>query len=191
MPRPKTISDEDILSAALEVLAREGPGFTLTHLADQVALSRATVIQRFGDRDAILRRMARHEVELTKTWLDGLPIDRDQNGLWPLLSHLVESMGTGEGFSVRVAFAALEARDVELQVMAGERYRLVQNAIAARLPETEWRLELAEHLHAVIAGATMQWVATDGSVPLFDYVLARLRWCIASSPNALDDISAY
>ena len=73
MPRPKTISDAEVIEAALATLAEKGPAFTITDIADRVKLSRATLIQRFGDRQAILLRMADFQVEQTRLWLDGLP----------------------------------------------------------------------------------------------------------------------
>lgn len=178
MPRPKTVSDENVLSAALEVLAAKGAGFTLAELARHVGLSRATLIQRFGDRDAILLKLAQHEVAATRAWLDSIPIDTDSDGLWRFLQTIVSSMGSGDGFSVRVALASLEASDPALRALAGKRYKLVQDAIAARLPSGPEQMKTAVHLHATIAGATMQWVATDGAIPLSDFVLSRIRWAL-------------
>jgi AcrR family transcriptional regulator len=175
MPRPKKVSDFDVLNAALEVLAEKGAGFTLSDVASRVALSRATLIQRFGDRDAILHRMARHEVDTTRAWLAELPVNRGKDNLWQFLVEIVESMGSGEGFSARVAIAALEARDPILRACANERYQLVQAAIAARFAGHQDAEEIAAHLHAIIAGATMQWVASDGRVPLPAFVLERLE----------------
>lgn len=179
MPRPKTVSDREVLNGALAVLGSRGPGFTLSDLADHVGLSRATLIQRFGDRNAILIRMAEHEVAETRAWLDGLPVETGPDALWRFLEHIVGSMGSGEGFSVRVTVAALEMEDPTLRRLAGERYALVQQAIAMRLPPTTPnRGETAVHLHTIIAGATMQWVASDGQTGLADFVLQRLRWAL-------------
>ncbi|GLQ78891.1 macrolide 2'-phosphotransferase [Mesorhizobium huakuii] len=183
MPRPKTVSDEDVLAAALEVLATHGTNFTLTELARHVGLSRATLIQRFGDRDAILLKLAQREVSMTRAWLNGLPIENGPDGLWRFLTRIVESMGTGDGFSVRVLIASLEAADPALRALAGERYGLVQDAIAARLPDDPRRHETARHLHAVIAGAAMQWVATNRSMGLSAFVLHRLRWSLEKQSN--------
>jgi TetR/AcrR family transcriptional regulator, macrolide resistance operon repressor len=184
MPRPKTVSDRDILTAALQVLGSRGMGFTLTDLAQHVGLSRATLIQRFGDRSALLIRIAEQEIEETRLWLDSLPIRQSPQGLWLFLQEIVGSMGSGEGFSVRVAVAALEAESPELRRLAGERYGLVQQAISKRLPPAPDRAEVASHLHSVIAGATMQWVASEGDTELSQFVLARLRW-------ALDRLNLY
>jgi hypothetical protein len=87
-------------------------------------------------------------------------------------------MGSGEGFTVRVTIAALEAEDPALRRLAGERYGLVQQAIAARLPHSPNQIQTAMHLHAIIAGATMQWVASDGSSGLSEFVLDRLKWAV-------------
>ena len=176
MPRPKTISDENILSAALTLLGTVGIGFTLSDLSRSVGLSRATLIQRFGDREAILRRMAEFEVAATRDWIGSIPVETGGPGLWRFLEEIVTSMGGGDGFSARVQIAALESRDPVMRACADKRYRIVQDAIEARLADAPERRQAAEHLHGIIAGATMQWVVSDGSVGLSDYVLERLRW---------------
>ena len=176
MPRPKTVSDERVLEVALTVLAEKGPSFTLTDIADGVGLSRATLIQRFGDRAAILRRLAVHQVEATRIWLDSLPVQDGPAGLWSFLETIVGSMGAGDGFNAHLVFATIEAQDETLRALAGQRYDLVCTAIAQRLPEQAERERLARHLHALIAGASMQWIASDRRQGLADYVLATLRF---------------
>jgi TetR/AcrR family macrolide resistance operon transcriptional repressor len=178
MPRPKTVSDADVLTSALALLAEAGMGFTLSDLASRVGLSRATLIQRFGDRDAILRRIAAHEVQATRDWLDSLPVETDPGALWRFLALIVGSMGSGESFAPRVALAAMEARDPVLRDLAGQRYALVQDAIAARLPQHPHADAMARHLHLVIAGSTMRWVASSAETGLADQVLHDLRWAL-------------
>jgi TetR/AcrR family macrolide resistance operon transcriptional repressor len=182
VPRHKTISDEDILAAALEVLAAKGAGFTLNDLAVRVGLSRASLIQRFGDRRAILLQIASYEVEVTRRWLSSLPLDSGGGGLWQFLETIVGSMGVGDEFPARVAMAALEAHDPTLRDLARQRYALVQDAVAARLPDQPGRRDIADHLHGVIAGASMQWVTSDQSIALSEFVLTRLRWAIDHLP---------
>ena len=48
-PRPRTVSDVDILIAAHRVISRLGPArFTLADVAKESRLSPATLVQRFG-----------------------------------------------------------------------------------------------------------------------------------------------
>lgn len=70
MTRPKTVSDESILQAALDLLGEKGASFTLTDIAQRVGLSRATLIQRFGNREAILVRMSQQNLEWAQKNID-------------------------------------------------------------------------------------------------------------------------
>lgn len=175
MPRPKLVSDEAVLDAANEVLIERGSAsFTLSDIAVKVGLSRAALIQRFQSREVILREMAKREVVQTERYLNSLPLDASIEGLWSFLREIVGSMGAGKNFGARVLIAWMETRDPHLRVMANERYELVQKAIAIRVPPTVIAPSmLARHLHAVIAGATMQWIVS-GDDDLAEYVLLRL-----------------
>jgi TetR/AcrR family macrolide resistance operon transcriptional repressor len=167
------------MDAAIEVLAERGMAdFTLSEIASKVGLSRATLIQRFGDRGAILHRIAEHEVEATRQYLDSIPVQTGSRGLWQFLDEIVRSMGPGDGFSVRIAIAAMEARDPELRDFAGQRYALVQQAMMARIADHPDREEIARTIHSLIAGATMQWVASqhdDLSAYVLDLVGKAMR----------------
>lgn len=183
MPRPKTVSDEEILAASLEVLAAKGESFTLNDLAERIGLSRASLIQRFGDRTAIIHRIATHELDMTQIWLGALATDLSCSTLQNFLETIVGSMGEGHGFAARVSMAALEARDPVLRQLARARYQLVQDAIAARLPPGPHQHEVAAHLHSIIAGASMQWLTTEAHVGLADFVNVRLRWALDYLPE--------
>jgi AcrR family transcriptional regulator len=59
-PRPRTVDDDVILLAAARVLGRVGPmRLTLAHVAREVGLAPATLIQRFGSKRKLLLRLAR------------------------------------------------------------------------------------------------------------------------------------
>lgn len=180
MPRPKLVTDDEVLDAANRILfERGGTDFTLADVARAVGLSRAALIQRFDNRDAILRRMAAREVEATRAYLASLPVERSAAGLWSFLTEIVGSMGSGQGFSARVQLAWMETRDAELKRMAAARYAMVQAAIAERMPPaTEDPAALARALHGVIAGATMQWVVSDHP-DLSAYVMDQLGEVLA------------
>ncbi|MDQ3544870.1 MAG: TetR/AcrR family transcriptional regulator [Actinomycetota bacterium] len=56
MPRPRTISDEALLEAALEIVHGAGPGaLSFATLAARVGLAGSTIVQRFGSKADLLR----------------------------------------------------------------------------------------------------------------------------------------
>lgn len=60
MPRPRTVSDADILAAAATAVASVGPArLTLAVVAAAAGLSPATLVQRFGSKRALLLHLAR------------------------------------------------------------------------------------------------------------------------------------
>lgn len=187
MPRPKLHSDEAILDAASAVLLERGlADYTLSDVAERVGLSRAAIIQRFENKDGLLLRIAQREVQLTREYLDSLPHEEGPAGLESFLRTIVESMGSGADFSPRVQLAWAESRDPELRRLAGQRYQLVQDAIVARLPEMPMpNAIVARHLHAVIAGATMQWLASDHP-DLSAYVMESLATALHILKSKLD-----
>ncbi|MFT4151095.1 MAG: TetR/AcrR family transcriptional regulator [Paracoccaceae bacterium] len=177
MARPRTHSDDDILSAAQTVLLRQGPGgFTLSDAATEVGMSRPALIQRFGNRESLMQAIATREVEQTRDWLASLPGGRGIAPLWSFLKAAVRSMGPGQGaqFDARIALAAVEASDPHLAASGAERHRMVQQAIAERLPEgTRDPMGLSLAIHGLMAGAVLQWLVTRDT-PLRDVVLVRL-----------------
>ncbi len=63
MGRRKTISDEALLDALMDAIAAHGPaGLTFAAAASTVALSPATLVQRFGSREAMV------EAILARAW---------------------------------------------------------------------------------------------------------------------------
>ncbi|MEL7721053.1 TetR family transcriptional regulator [Citromicrobium bathyomarinum] len=122
-----------MIAAALALLGEKGSSFTLNDVSQAVALSRATLIQRFENRDGILLQMARQHVAETEAWLRSLSEDPKLNDVTAFLHHIIDAMGTGTDFPTHVALAAIEARDPTLKQLAGKRYALVQAAIADRL----------------------------------------------------------
>ncbi|MFC7618357.1 TetR/AcrR family transcriptional regulator [Actinokineospora soli] len=60
MPRPRTITDERLLTAASQVIGREGPGFTLAQVAAAAEVSVGTVAGRFGSKSGLLRALTEH-----------------------------------------------------------------------------------------------------------------------------------
>lgn len=173
MPRPKLKSDDEVLDAARLVLKRRGPvDFTLNDVAKEVGLARATLIQRFKNRDELLVRMMERETAHLRVHLAAMPAMVGPEGVWTFLQALVRGMGSGYEFSVNLLISWYEAQVPELRELAALRTRLVQAAIRERLPP-ELPESAAVLLHTVLGGAALQWVAEQKGT-LADYVLRRL-----------------
>lgn len=86
MPRPRTVSDEDVLDGVLALAHRVGPAkLTLAAAAREVGLSSATLVQRYGSKHNLLLAADRRGVEL---WVRPVeeadhasPLDRVIEGL--------------------------------------------------------------------------------------------------------------
>lgn len=173
MPRPKLKTDDQVLDAANVVLKRCGPiDFTLSEVSNAVGLSRAALIQRFTNRDTLLVKMMERSLSQVRTHLDAMPNHAGSIGLWTFLQTLVRSMNTDYDFSVNFLISWYEVQIPELHELAIQRNRSVVEAIRERLPiEAPMHAEVL--IHAVIAGATAQWVSEQRG-ELAEYVLVQL-----------------
>lgn len=65
MARPRTITDERLLTAAGVAISRLGPAFTLADVAREAGVAAGTLVQRFGSKHGLL-------VAMTRAAIDGL-----------------------------------------------------------------------------------------------------------------------
>lgn len=175
MSRPKRVSDEEVLDAAHAAMLRLGPDrFTLADVARDLGLSRAALIQRFGDKRGLhLRAMQRTTGEV-RDYFAAAPRTTGLAALWAMLRELIEGMGEGQGFAGYLLLLWADAGDPDLIGLACERNLLVRNAIAERLPEGEDRAGNAGLIQDVIQGATMRWLV-ERQGGLSDFVVAETR----------------
>lgn len=176
MPRPKLHSDDAVLDAALGVLLRKGPS-TATHsdVAEAVGLSRAALIQRFGDKATLHYRVMERMTKEVRDYFAGLDSPKDLDAAWGMIKDLVAGMGSGVGAEGHLLLTWGDVRDPALRALASERNRLVRNAIESRLPEGAQSPAYAAALvQAVIQGACMQWLA-EPEGELSDFMIGRTR----------------
>lgn len=58
MARPRTISDDTLVSAAAAVIGRRGPAFTIADVAAEAGVAAGTLIGRFGSKRGLLLAVA-------------------------------------------------------------------------------------------------------------------------------------
>lgn len=176
MPRPKLHSDEAILEGARAVLKRCAPrDFTLQQVAKEVGISRAALIQRFTNRETLLRKVVERGLATTQQYLDALPVDCSARGLQAFLETLCELLGDGGELTGNFLFLCHEMSDKKLKKLSHARNLMVQEAISKRIPSSCFvpPQSAANFLHTVVSGSTMQWVmCNDGR--LDEYVKQRV-----------------
>jgi len=159
MPRPKLVSDAEVLDATHAAMLRLGPDrFTLSDVATAVGLSRAALIQRFTDKRTLHVKTMERSTQEVRDYFDAAPRDRGIVPLWAMLRDLIAGMGTGEGFSGYLLLAWSDLTDPELSRLARERNEMVRGAIYEHLPDGAGRADAAALIQAVIQGACMIWL---------------------------------
>src|SRR4051812_8194078 len=64
-PRPRTVSDEDLMNATMRVMSRLGPvKLTLAAVAKEAGVTAATLVQRFGSKRALMLKISGEAAKL-------------------------------------------------------------------------------------------------------------------------------
>jgi AcrR family transcriptional regulator len=131
MARPRTVADDAVLDAAVRLIGRVGPArLTLARVGEEVGLSPATLLQRFGSKRGLLLAVARRPVAFRTA---------GPTRLEALIAGLIElsaAAGTPEALANYLAFLQLDLSDAEFHAEA------VAHFTAMR-----------EHVEALLAGA--------------------------------------
>lgn len=157
MARKKTISDDDILDAALPVMVREGPaGFTLAHVASEIGMVPATLIQRFGDKKTLILRVFARDNERYAEWIAAQPKGR---GVEHVLALFVQpDTYVEDDFADHLLWLREDFRDPALNKLSRQRFRMLRAAIAERMPPMRVSETIAARLlEAQWQGALNQW----------------------------------
>jgi AcrR family transcriptional regulator len=170
MPRPRTIDDADVLLAAAALIGRIGPAsVTLQRVADEVGLSAATLVQRFGSKRDLLLAVARSGPGSAG------PFERARashssalNALVAALVSTVESIDTPATLANHLAFLQMDLQDPDFHALALADARERRAAIADALDD------------AVAAGELRAGIDTDRLAGLVQTAFngAMVTWAI-------------
>jgi AcrR family transcriptional regulator len=176
MPRPRTISDEEILDRALPVLTAAGPGgFTLADVARAAGVSPATLLQRFGDKQTLVERAFARDNERFTPWLRSLPEGVGAEVVIRIYSDATKLFGDAPNMADHLLWLREDIRDPALNRLSRRRFKLFRAEIVRRLPP----LRIPPHraarlLDAQYHGAVVQW-ALEPRGKLADFVARSLR----------------
>ena len=175
MPRTKTLSDEAVLDAVARVLFRTGPqDFTLAAAAAEASVAPATLIQRFGDKQALIVRAIERDNARFIAFLAALPAAVGAQAVIALFRGMSQTFGDMGAFADQLLWLREDMRDPDLNRLARERFAALRAAVAARMPPLAIAPDLAARLvEAQWQGALNQWgIEPRGS--LAEYVAENL-----------------
>ena len=195
-PRPRTVSDEEILAATARAIGRVGPlRLTLAHVAREVGLSPATLIQRFGSKRALLLAFARQGGGDDQGFMDGLRAE-GRTALETARAFLLCFAGLAPSpkeMANNLAFLQIDLTDAAFHRITSRLFRSQHQALAGLLAEAQAEGELgpvdaralARVLLAVVNGSLLtwavyrdgpaaQWLARDIDLALEPYRLRKL-----------------
>ena len=182
MPRPRTVSDAELLGGALAVAARVGPdSVTFAAVAAEVGLSPATLVQRFGSKPALLKAALLHgwdQLEAQTAALDAT-LPETPGGAIEMLVTL-SGPDDPQGFADGLRVLRADFQDPDL-MLRGERWgRFLAEALGRRLADGSGpRPDLGALMAAQWQG-TILWWGYARCRPLKEVVAEALEaWCVA------------
>lgn len=146
MSRPRKISDEDVVEAVAGLIAREGPGaLTFASASAATGLSPATLVQRHGNREALLRAALLWMWDQLDTETIGAdaayPIDPE--GAVALLVRLSAGYGAGDEAAQGLLLLREDLRDPVLRARGVAWNKALTQALGRRIssdPQEQDRL---------------------------------------------------
>jgi AcrR family transcriptional regulator len=183
-PRPRTASDTEILEATGRAIARLGPArLTLAAVAQEVGLSPATLVQRFGSKRGLLLALAKEAVAGVEGCFAAVraahpsPLD----ALLAAATEMTRHTQTAEEMANHLAFLQIDLCDPDFhrltlessrRILAGYR-ALLDEAVAARALVRCDTTRLSRAVGALAGGSLIAWaIHREGTAE--DWVRADL-----------------
>jgi AcrR family transcriptional regulator len=167
-PRPRTVSDADILMAASQVILRLGPAnVTLADVAKEIGLSPATLVQRFGSKRGLLLALAKSGTEGVDACFAAIRAEhsRPLDALLAAATHMARMATSPEELANGLAFLQLDLQDKDFHALALENSRGIHAGYAALIDEAVAEGELspcdtkalARAVGAISGGSLIAW----------------------------------
>lgn len=164
MARPRTITDERLLTAVGEVIGRRGPGFTVADVAARAGVSVGTVAQRFGSKSGLLQALTKQvSAANVRRMREAAEAEDDPvEGLRAALLTWFEGMTDPVEAQNHLAQLGVDLVDPELRALLAELYAATEEAVL----ELTRRVELphgpppelaARVLTGLVHGVSMDW----------------------------------
>jgi AcrR family transcriptional regulator len=167
--RPRTVSDEELLTATIKVMSRLGPvKMTLAAVAKEAGVTAATLVQRFGSKRGLMLKIAGDAAEFGDSCFDMVRAAHPASPLAALIAAatgMTQHAQTPEELANSLAFLQIDISDPDFYVhtlamakntVAGYR-ALLKDAIAAGELKPHDTLRMARAINAVAGGSLISW----------------------------------
>lgn len=167
-PRPRTVSDDEILAATARAMSRVPPTrFTLAEVAQEVGLAPATLVQRFGSKRGLLLALSAQSAGSMDACFE-MVRQAHPSPLEALLTAATEMARfspTPEELANSIAYLHIDLSDAEFHKHILESSRAMQRGYRALLDDAIEARELvqcdterlARTVEAVAAGSLIGW----------------------------------
>jgi AcrR family transcriptional regulator len=145
-PRPRETTDEAILEATARAISRFGPvRLTLAHVAAEVGVAPATLLQRFGSKRGLLLALARQGSAATGEQYAALRAGHPSPlaSLFAVADCMAGMAPTPEALANHLAFLHIDLTDPEFHQLALEQARAGRGELRAILDAAVKAGELA------------------------------------------------
>jgi AcrR family transcriptional regulator len=167
--RPRTVSDEDLITATLRLMARLGPvKLTLAEVAKEAGVTAATLVQRFGSKRALLLKICSQAAEFTDACFDMVRTAHPASPLEALIAAatgMTQHAHSPEELANSLAFLQIDITDPEFHAhtlamsrknVAGYR-ALLKDAVAAGELKPHDTLRMARAINGMAGGSLIAW----------------------------------
>lgn len=168
MARPRTITDERLLTAAGTAITRLGPAFTLADVAREAQVAAGTLVQRFGSKHGLLVAMTRAAIASMRRSLRAAVADVDDPAA-AVIQALVgwyAPLDDPHSAANNLAQLAFDLADDQLRALMAEFYAVMEaelqpllgRAVAAGdLPGAPPAAVATRILTAIADGTAIHW----------------------------------
>jgi AcrR family transcriptional regulator len=167
-PRPRTVSDEQILEAAGRIIGRVGPArFTLADVAHEVGLSAATLVQRFGSKRSLMLALAGSAAGSVEACFERVRATHRSalGALAAAATEMARMVESPEALANHLAFLQIDLGDPDFHALALDNARRIEAGYRALLDDAVAAGELlacdtrrlARAVDAVASGSLIAW----------------------------------
>jgi AcrR family transcriptional regulator len=167
--RPRTISNEDLITATIRVMSRLGPvKLTLAAVAKEAGVTAATLVQRFGSKRGLMLTIAADAATFADACFDAVRTAHPDSPLDALIAAatgLTQHASTPEELANSLAFLQIDISDPDFHVHTLEMSRktvagyraLLKEAIAAGELGPHDTARLSHAINAIAGGSLISW----------------------------------